>query len=110
MRSPVPDELEVLASEANDEEILVPLGPDRILIGVLPHRQWRASALEDLDEGRLRQWSEKCLTDEGLDRWEDLDPTVEEIGEFFSEFRRLQGIDPLASRESRRSSRRIRRR
>lgn len=64
-------------------------------IEILPVQQWRSSAMKALKEGDLDLWAERCLSDDGLDVWEELDPTFAEIGEFFASF-----SDEMAAAES----------
>lgn len=77
---------------------------------VRPVKQWRASALHALREGDLMAWAEATLSDDDWDVWIEVDPTVEEIQEFFASINTGLGTDPGNSRRSRRSSTRTRRR
>lgn len=79
-------------------------------IWVKPVRQWRASALHALREGDLMAWAEATLSDDDWDTWLDVDPTIDEIEEFFKTINAGLGTDPGNSRASRRSSRNTRRR
>jgi hypothetical protein len=103
---------EVLRREAlaDDDLVRVPLGPSEEIVECLPSRQWRSSATRALNEGDFETWAEKCLTNDGYDVWVEVDPTVEEIEEFFEAFKAAEGIHPLQSRASRRASMRNRRR
>jgi hypothetical protein len=113
MSTDTKNELEVLKSEAladADDLTKVPLGSDGQIVEVLPQRVWRSSALDALNNGRFGEWAEKCLTEDGYDTWEDVDPTLEEIEEFFAAVGEANGMSPLASRRLRRSAARARKR
>lgn len=75
-----------------------------------PVKQWRASALHALREGDLMGWAEATLSDDDWAIWEDVDPTVEQIEDFFATINKQAGTNPGNSRASRRSSRSTRRR
>ena len=105
--------VEVLRSEAltdADDTVQVPLGPDDDMIEVLPSRLWRSSAMAAINGGNFELWASKCLTPESYEVWLDVDPTNEEVGQMLAAYREIDGLDPLASRASRRSSKRGRRR
>ncbi|MEU2413952.1 hypothetical protein ABZ736_21670 [Streptomyces sp. NPDC013099] len=94
-----------------------PVPPSGPLVGtlcgqeveMLPLADWRSSAMKALQEGDLDTWAEHCLTDDGLDVWEDNDPTFREIGEFFASFSdemAAQQTDLTGNRAARRARRR----
>ncbi|GAA3037060.1 hypothetical protein [Streptomyces glomeratus] len=72
----------------------IPASSDAPVIGILcgrevemlPINKWRKSAMQAIQLGDLETWAESCLTDDGLDVWDELDPTMEEVGEFFASF------------------------
>lgn len=66
---------------------------------------WRSSALHALREGDLHTWAEKTLNDDDWDTWLEVDPTMDEISDFFSTINGATGTDPGNSRGSRTSSR-----
>jgi len=112
MSTDTKSELEVLRSEAlsdADDLTKIPLGPDGQIVEILPQRLWRTSAMDALNSGRFSAWAEKCLTEDSYDIWEDVDPTMEEIEEFFAAVGEANGMSPLESRRLRRSAARARR-
>lgn len=76
-----------------EREILVP-----------PLNKWRSSAMRALNTGDFETWAEKVLTDDDYDTWMDVDPTVDEINEFFESISDGLGVDRGNSRASRRQS------
>ena len=78
---------------------------------VLPRNRWRSSALTALNQGRFDEWAESCLAREiDVDAWMDVDPTIEQVEDFFLAFTEATGQSAGKSRESRRSLMRGRRR
>lgn len=77
-------------------------------IFVPPTKQWRSSALHALRNGDFQSWAEAVLDDDDYDTFVELDPTLEQIEDFFEVINpKLQSGN---SRASRRSSRRTQRR
>lgn len=79
-------------------------------IYVPPVKQWRASALHGLREGDFETWAKITLDDDDWAIWSEVDPTFEEIDDFFASINSGIGTSPGNSRASRRSSRNTRRR
>jgi len=77
---------------------------------VPPLSQWKSSAMRALNNGDFETWAERTLDDEGWEVWQDVDPSVDQIDEFFGSFSDQLGVDRGNSRGSRRSSRTTRRR
>lgn len=77
-------------------------------IYVPPTKQWRSSAMHALRNGDFQSWAEVVLDDDDYDVWIEVDPTLEQIEDFF------EVVNPKLSagnsRASRRSSARTRRR
>lgn len=72
---------------------------------VPPLTKWRSSAMRALNSGDFETWAEVVLDNEDYDIWVDVDPTVEEINDFFESISGGLGVDQGNSRASRRSSR-----
>jgi hypothetical protein len=87
-----------------DEPVAVPLAGQTI--HVLPVRKWRQSALRALKEGDFITWAERCLVDDDVHMWDDIDPTIEEIEAFFVAWSEHSGQTAEKSSASRRSSKR----
>lgn len=79
-------------------------------IYVPPVKKWRASALHSLREGDFENWAKISLEDDDWAIWTEVDPTFEEIDDFFATINSGIGTSPGNSRASRRSSRNTRRR
>lgn len=79
-------------------------------IMVPPLVAWKSSAMKALNNGDFETWAERTLDDEGWEVWTEVDPSVEQIDEFFGSFQDQIGVDRGNSRSSRRSSRTTRRR
>lgn len=62
-------------------------------VGVKAFGDWPMDAVEDLEDSRFRSWSEACLTDEGLEVWQRLRPTVNEVTQFFADWNEASGQD-----------------
>lgn len=88
-----------LGDETDGIEILV---PDR--------RQWRNSSLTALNVGDFQRWADATLTEEDAVAWEQYDPTLEQIDDFFARLRDVTGDDPGKRSRSRFGSRGMRRR
>ncbi|MEU6210757.1 hypothetical protein ABZ891_12675 [Streptomyces sp. NPDC047023] len=107
--------------KANNDQPTPPIPSEEPVLGVLcgrqvrilPVQQWRASALKALREGDLDAWAERCLTDEGLDVWDAVDPTFAEVSEFFASFSDEMAVTetgaPPPNRATRRAAPRRRR-
>lgn len=74
-------------------------------IYVPPVKQWRASALHALRNGDMQTWAEITLDDDDWDIWQEVDPSLAEIEDFFETVNKGLGTSPGNSRASRRSSR-----
>lgn len=79
-------------------------------IYVPPVKKWRSSALHALRQGDLETWAEGTLSDDDWDIWQEVDPSLEEIEDFFETINKGLGTSPGNSRASRRSSARTKRR
>lgn len=77
---------------------------------VPPVKRWRSSGLKALRDGDMEGWAQSVLDDDGWAVWEEVDPTLEEIGEFFESVSPGLGTDQGNSRASRRSLRNSNRR
>lgn len=107
---PAPQDEAVSAAEHEARGELIQGSLAGKTVYVKPVRQWRASALAALREGDLMGWAEATLSDDDWATWEEVDPTIEQIQEFFKSIDTGLGTDPGNSRASRRSSRGTRRR
>jgi hypothetical protein len=96
------------ASPGSDDPIVGVLCGQEV--EVLPVKQWRKSAMIALQSGDLETWADLCLTDDGYDVWDELDPTFGEIAEFFGSFGdEMAAVDiqvPGVNRAQRRAQRR----
>jgi hypothetical protein len=106
-RKPKLEALEALEGEVldADDSVSVSLGDEKVR--VKPLNDWRSSATRALREGDFDTWAEKCLAGDDYEIWSDVDPTLGEVEEFFTEWQKVTGQDPKASRASRRSSKNI---
>lgn len=93
----------VAETAAGDEPVAVSLGAKTL--HVKPVRKWRTSALRALREGDFEKWADGCLTDESVELWYELDPTIEEVEAFFTEWSEASGQDAGKSSALKRSSR-----
>jgi hypothetical protein len=96
------------ASPSSDEPIVGTLCGQEV--EVLPVSKWRRTAMAALRTGDIDTWADLCLTDDGYDVWEELDPTMGEIAEFFASFGdEMAAVDivpPGGNRAQRRQRRR----
>jgi hypothetical protein len=93
---------------AGDESVAVDLAGETLY--VKPVRQWRSSALRALRDGDFEAWAETSLDEESAEAWVDIDPTVEQVEQFFTDWGKLSGQTMGKSSTSRRSSTRTRKR
>lgn len=108
---PVEDLEAEVDAEQDPVDATVPVLLDGETVQVLPVRQWRSSATRALREGDFDSWAEKCLTDDSYKTvWQDIDPTIEQVEQFFVNWQAATGTDPKASGRSRSSSKGTRRR
>jgi hypothetical protein len=103
------------AAEAIEAEAVAGEGPVTVELAgepieVLPVRQWRSSALRALREGDFEDWAERSLTENGHEKWLEVDPTIEEVEAFFEAWGEKSGERVGKSSPSRRSSTRTRKR
>lgn len=76
-------------------------------IYVPPTKQWRASAMHALRQGDFETWAEITLDDDDWDTWQEIDPTLAQIEDFFEIINpKLSSGNSRASRRSSRSTRR----
>lgn len=76
-----------------------------VTVTVPPVREWRASAIDAMSDGRFTRWAESVLSDEDADKWLDADPTIGDVEDFFEEIGPSLGMGSAGkSRASRRSS------
>jgi hypothetical protein len=87
--------LEAVAAEAaNQGPIRIQLGDDpKNTVLVLPTGKWRASAFEDIAAGRYGDWARKCSDAKGHQTWLDVDPTIDEVKQFFADWKEESGQD-----------------
>lgn len=76
-------------------EILVP-----------PLNKWRSSAMRAINTGDFETWADVTLDDDEYAIWQEIDPTVEEINDFFETITAGIGASQGNSRASRRASNR----
>lgn len=95
-----------------DGAVRVRLGDDTdgVDIWVPDRRRWRNSALRALNSGDFQSWADRTLLEEDAEAWEDYDPTLEEIEEFFERWTKLSGDEPGKRGRSKLGSRRTSRR
>jgi len=67
---------------------------------VKPVRKWKGSGIRAMREGDFDTWAEKALTAESYAEWKRLDPDMEEIEVFFTEWNKASGQDPKGSQPS----------
>ncbi|MBL1098920.1 hypothetical protein [Streptomyces coffeae] len=68
---------------------------------VLPVSKWRSSTMNALQNGDLESWAHAALTPEGYETWQEIDPTMEEIAEFFTSMNGQPGMPNRAARRAR---------
>jgi hypothetical protein len=89
--------LEVLAAEATQDPegtITINLGRAYIPIRVLPEELWTQQALEQVNNGGVSYWAQRCLTPESVADWFSADPLVGEVNAFFDAYRKAKGMTP----------------
>lgn len=96
-------EAEVDAEAFDDGSLAVPLVD--AVVHVLPVRKWRSSSVRAMRDGDFDRWAEKCLAEGDYALWQVIDPDMDEIEAFFTEWTRLSGQEPGKSAASSRSSR-----
>lgn len=108
---------EVEAEPVTDEEleegtVVVPLTTRNGTgdIAIPPAHLWSSKAHDFIADGRIQRWAELTLSDDDMDTWEDLDPTITDASDFMYAWMDEAGYDPGKSRRLRRSSRSLRRR
>lgn len=90
--------------DAGDGSVMVALGETSVR--VKPAGQWRSSGVSAMRVGDFTAWAETCLaTEEDVEVWKDVDPTMDECEAFFREWGAATGQDSGKSSGSRRSSR-----
>jgi hypothetical protein len=101
-------ELEKQEIEAAGEYVSVPI--NGIETRVKPQRDWRMSDMRFLRDGDIDGWAESVIHPDDIDKFMELDPTMDEFREFSEEAARKSG-DSLGKSSGRsRSSRPTRRR
>lgn len=60
---------------------------------VLPVGAWKTSAMKALRAGDLESWAEKCLDAASWVVWQEVDPTLDEAGEFLAAWSAKTGED-----------------
>lgn len=95
-----------------DGAVQVRLGDDDtgIDVWVPPRGMWRNSGQSALHVGDFQRWADATLTAEDAEAWEDYDPTLDEINEFFERLAAATGDEPGKRGRSPRGSRNTRRR
>lgn len=79
-------------------------------VRIVPPGAWRQSWQEHLHAGRLGKFARYVIHPDDMDLYEELDPTNDEIGQFFSDAAELSGESLGKSHGPARSSRRTPRR
>lgn len=72
---------------------------------ILPVNKWSSSAVHALRNGDTEAWAAKALTPESYEIWQEIDPTLDEIEQFFSDWSDISGNEANLSRQQRRRSR-----
>lgn len=80
------------------------------MVSVPPVKQWRSSALKALRDGDFETWAKVTLDDDGWEHWQEIDPTLQQVEDYFTAINPGLGTNPGNSRASRRASARTRRR
>lgn len=93
---------------ADDGSVTVTLA-DTAEIRVKPVKEWRASGIRAMREGDFDTWAEKALDADSYEAWTEVDPTMQEVEDFFTAWGELTGQDQGKSRNSGRSSKSTRR-
>jgi hypothetical protein len=66
-----------------------------------PVGKWRSSTMNALREGDFETWAYAVLTPEDYETWQEIDPTMEEIAEFFTSMNGQPGMPNRAARRAR---------
>lgn len=96
-------------AEANEAKLFeVPLGSEGDTVKVLPVKKWKSSAVHALRTGDIEIWASTALTPESYEIWQDVDPDLDEIEDFFDKWSSISGSASTTSRSQRRASKRMR--
>lgn len=74
-------------------------------ITIPPAGQWKTRATRALTSGDFDEWAEIVLSDADYQQWVDLDPTLDDVSRFFTNWQASTGADLGKSRSSKRSLR-----
>jgi hypothetical protein len=102
--------LEAVQAEADlpdDGSVVVELSTDEGKAGITipPAGQWKTRATRALTGGNFDEWAEIVLSDADFATWVDLDPTLDDVSRFFTEWQASSGADLGKSRSLRTSLR-----
>lgn len=101
---------EAQEAEALGDYVTVPVGDTGVAVRILPQGQWRMSHMRLLNTGDLEGWAECVIHEDDIDRFLDLDLTLDEFQDFSLDAAKASGDDMGKSRGRSRSSRSMRRR
>jgi hypothetical protein len=101
-----------VAAEVDDGAVVVELVTDDGAEDIRVPRSgsWKSRAQNALAQGLVETWAELVLSPEDREKWEALDPTLDDCEDFFERWKELAGQDLKKSQNSRPSSRSTRRR
>lgn len=93
-------------AEADDGSVVVELrtGDGVEDITVPRPGSWKSRAQNALAQGLVETWAELVLSPGDREKWEALDPTLDDCEDFFDRWKAAGGEDLGKSRSSRRSS------
>lgn len=74
-------------------------------ITIPPAGKWKTRATRALTSGNFDEWAEIVLSDTDYQTWVDLDPTLDDVSRFFTDWKTSTGADLGKSRNSRSSLR-----
>lgn len=60
--------------------------------------KWKTRATRMLNQGNFEDWAQATLPDESYIKWQNLDPTNDEMEMFFTEWATASGVDLGKSR------------
>jgi hypothetical protein len=101
---------EAQEAEALGDYVTVPVGDTGVAVRILPQGQWRMSHMRLLNTGDLEGWAECVIHEDDIDRFLEMDLTLDEFQEFSLDAAKASGDDMGKSRGRSRSSRSTRRR
>jgi hypothetical protein len=100
------DQSEAMIAEVDSEEfngeIRVPFAG--ATLSIPPQGRWRLSATNALRTGDFTTWAHAVMSADDAATFIGLDPTLDEVNEFFAELGRITGVTLGEARPSRRGS------